>query len=137
MTDLMRAKELLGSDPSLTCVFVRGDEIVTSTQRGIRPLVERVAGGKSLKGFSAADRIVGRAAAFLYVCLQAEEVYAAVLGEGAAAVLETHGIGFLCGIQTAQIVNRAGNGPCPMEAAVEGVSDPAAAVEILRKKVGI
>lgn len=134
MSDLCRAKELLASDPSLTCVFVRGEETVLSRERGIAPLLRRVRENMPLCGYCAADRIVGKAAALLYALLGVKEVYAAVLGERAIPVLETHGIGYTFGVKTERIVNRAGTGSCPMELAVEKISDPAAGAEALAQR---
>ena len=38
------------------------------------------------------DKVVGRAAAFLYVLLEVKEIYAGVMSEGAADVLSKYGI---------------------------------------------
>lgn len=58
--------------------------MLTSTERGVKPLLQWLDGENSVKGFSAVDKVVGRAAAFLYVLLEVKEVYAGVMSEGAA-----------------------------------------------------
>ncbi len=89
--------------------------------------------GIDLCGFCAADRIVGRAAAFLFVLSGVRALYAEVLSEGALQVLERHGIPVTYGTLTPYIVNRRGNGACPMETAVRDINDPAAARTEIRQ----
>ena len=86
--DLIRAKALLKDD--VTCALVGGGRAVTSTQRGVKPLLAWLGGDH--RGFAAADKVVGRAAAFLYVLLGVSSLYAAVLSEPALAVLRAHHI---------------------------------------------
>ena len=62
------AKELLESG-GYTCVITDGDRVLTSTLRGVKPLVQFLESGRDLTGFSAADKVVGRATAYLYVLL--------------------------------------------------------------------
>lgn len=134
MSDLERAKALLAQDPSLTCAFVRGGETVTSSERGVKPLLSWAEAGKTLEGFSAADRVVGRAAALLYVFLNVKEVFAFVLSEPAEEAFQTHKTAYGYQKRTKGIVNRAGTGPCPMEQATEGITDPAEALKAIRRK---
>ncbi len=60
-TDLQHAKTLL-SDNNYTCVLCKGEKIITSTERGVKQLVELLDGAESLNGFAAADKFVGKAA---------------------------------------------------------------------------
>lgn len=43
----------------------KGSTIYISTERGVKPLIDRIDDGTDLQGFSAADKVVGKAAAFL------------------------------------------------------------------------
>ena len=61
MRDIERAKALLQTE-DCSCVLVKGDIIYTSRKAGIAPLVEFLSSGAGLNGFSAADKIVGKAA---------------------------------------------------------------------------
>ena len=63
--NLSKARRLL-LDGGYTCVLCHGDTIITDTRRGIRPLLELCRSGRNLQEFSAADKVVGKAAAFLY-----------------------------------------------------------------------
>lgn len=130
MTDLQRAKRRLAGHTLCLC---RGEDCITSDERGIAPLMRLLGEGADLAGYSAADKVVGRAAAFLFVLAGVREVYAEVLSEGAEKTLAERGVAYSFGSKTARIVNRSGNGFCPMETAVQGVNDPRAAYEILKK----
>lgn len=133
MTDLERAKAALKE--GVTLALVCGEREKTSRERGIRPLLRILAAGEDFGGGSAADLVVGRAAAFLYRLIGVKEVFADVMSEGAERLFEQYGILSSCRTRTAYIVNRVGTGPCPMEAAVAEISDPAEAYAALREKV--
>ncbi len=120
-----------------TCVLYRTEEdIQISREKGIRPLVLWMAEDKNaLRGAAVADRIVGRAAAFLAVYGGAQAVYGEVMSEGAVSVLKNAGVAYRYKTLTDKIINRRGDGPCPMEQAVAGITDPAQAAAILKAKV--
>lgn len=131
--DLTTACSLLSSG-DYTCVVCKGDSRHTATDRGVKPLLNWLEAGLDLRDFSAADRVVGRATAFLYVLLGVKEVYAHVMSRPAAEVLTAHGIPVHPGKLVDGIINRRGDGPCPFEAAVLDITDPAAALEAIRAK---
>lgn len=133
MTDLKRAKELLASDPALTCAFVKGERIDSSAERGVKPLLDRV--DSAWEGGSAADKIVGRAAALLYALMRVKALYACVLSRSALETLGRFGISVEYGELTDRIVNRKGDGPCPMERATEGISDPQEGLTAIRRQL--
>lgn len=134
MNDLQKAKKLL-TEENNTLVLLCGDEIITSKERGIKPLLNLYDSGKSLCGFSAADKVVGKAAAMLYVLLKIKVLHATVISRGAAEILSSHGVAFSYDILAEKIINRSGTGFCPMEGAVETIDDPAEAPEAIRKKL--
>ncbi len=135
MTDLQKAKQLLG-EGNYTCVLCRGEKILTSTLRGVRPLVEWYElNGENHAGWAAADRVVGRGAAFLYVLLGMKAVYAHVISRAALEVLQAQGIWVEYQTVTEHIVNRKGDGLCPFEAAVLEITDPFDAYRAIRCKM--
>ncbi len=119
-----------------TCVFYDGADFQYSRERGIKPLIKILDNGKTLEEISAADKVVGRAAAFLYVLLGVRELYAEVISEGAVEVLKKFGIKYEYALLTKRIKNRAGDGFCPMETAVLDVSSPESALEVLKNRLG-
>lgn len=133
-TDLQKACSLLETG-TYTCAACSGETIHTATERGVKPLLNWVDTGLTLQYFSAADRVVGRATAFLYVLLGVKEVYAQVMSRPAADVLTAQGITALSGTLVEGIINRRGDGPCPFEAAVMEIHDPQAALTAIRSKM--
>ena len=134
MKNLEFAKEtLLNND--YTCVICQGETVYTSTFRGVKPLVQWLDRKLDVKGFSAADKVIGRATAFLYVLLEVQEVYAHVISKPALAVLEAHGVQVQYGTLVENIINRAGTGICPFEETVMGIEDPQNAYAAIRQKM--
>ena len=132
MNDLEKAKTVLYSDCDFTCVLCKGSITYTSRQRGIVPMVDFLSEGIDLSHFSAADKIVGKAAAMLFVLADVKEVYAAVMSASAAKLLAEHGIVPIYDTLTECIVNRSGDGLCPMEKAVQNIKEPEEALQAIR-----
>ena len=132
--DLTVAKEMLAGG-GYTCVLRRGNTVYTATERGVKPLVRWLTEGPEVRDFSAADRVVGRATAYLYQLLGVKEVYAQVMSRAAAEVLEDGGIRHSCGTLVGNIINRQGTGICPFEAAVLHIGDPETALTAIREKM--
>lgn len=133
-TDLEKAKQLL-SEGGFTLAMVKGEETITSAERGIRPLIELLDSVDDLNGFSAADKVVGKAAAFMYVLLGVKYLYADVISRRALDVLKMHGIIAEYGTLTDAIRNRTNTGFCPMETAVINISEPHEALEAVCEKL--
>ena len=134
MNDLQNACRLLEGG-EYTCVICRGEEVHTAATRGVKPLVNWLDAGLDVRNGSAADRVVGKATAFLYCLLGVRAVYARVMSRSAAGVLENAGIQVRYGKLVPGIINRAGTGPCPFEAAVDHVSDPSQALSVIHRKM--
>lgn len=132
-SDLNKAIDKLQSG-AYTCVLCKDDEIITSTERGVKPLTDLLDRGIDLKGFSAADKVVGKAAAFLYVLLGVNEVYAPVMSESAVHTLLENGVKARFDRSVKNIINRSGTGFCPMEEAVKDITEPAAAIAAIKLK---
>ena len=131
--NLKKALDLLNSG-NYTCVACKEEVVYTTTQRGVTPLLNWLDSKTDLKDFSAADRVVGRGAAFLYCLLGVKEVYALVMSRPAAEVLQSYGIPAEAGTFVEGIINRSGTGPCPFEAAVLGIQDAREALAAIREK---
>ena len=129
--NLKKALDLLNSG-NYTCVACKEEVVYTTTQRGVAPLLNWLDSKTDLKDFSAADRVVGRGAAFLYCLLGVKEVYALVMSRPAAEVLQSHGILADAGTFVEGIINRTGTGPCPFEDAVMDIQDTQEALNAIR-----
>ena len=130
--DLSRAKELLKSG-GYTCVFVYGDTVITDTARGVAPLIALLDSDCDISPFCAADKVVGKAAAFLYLLLGIKHLYAETVSEPAADLLKSRGVDLEFGTLTPAIKNRTGDGPCPMESATLNITDKHEALTAIRK----
>ncbi len=131
---LRKAKETLESG-GYTCVLTDGTIVYTSKLRGVKPLVQFLESGTIPSGFSAADKVIGRATAYLYVLLGVREVYAQIISEPAAEVLRAKGIHVQYGTLVPNIINRKGDGICPFEAAVMEITEPSLAYEAILSKM--
>lgn len=134
MTDLNKAKELLLGG-GYTCVLYKDGNAKISHERGVNPLVSLLQTEEDFSGYSSADKVVGKATAFLYALLNVKAVYACVISKPAFKVLSEQGIFVEYGMLADYIVNRKGNGVCPFEQAVMGVQAPEDAYAVIIKKM--
>ena len=130
--DLQTARQLL-ENGNYTCVLCRDDVTHTSTRRGVAPLLYWLDENTDLRGFSAADRVVGRATAYLYHLLGVKEVFARVMSRPAAQVLADYGIPASWETLVDAIENRQKTGPCPMEYATRNCTTPEEALAAVRE----
>lgn len=130
--DLQKARSLLEKE-NYTCVLCKGQIVYTSTLRGVAPLLQFLDEKQDVAGFSAADKVVGRATAYLYCLLGAKAVYAKVISRGALEVLEQTGIDLRYDTLVEQIQNRTQTGPCPMEMATKEAKTPEEALTAIRQ----
>lgn len=130
---LDKAVEMLVRE-GCTCVVCGEGVTLASELRGVSPLTNWIDCGAATAGCCAADRVVGRAAALLFAYMGIVGVHAQVMSEPALSVLEARGIVARYDRLVPYIANRAGDGRCPMEAATEGIDDPARALAAVRAK---
>ena len=132
--DLQNAKALL-LEGGNTCVLYKEQDFYTTMERGVKPLVRWLTEGTDLKGFSAADKVVGKATAYLYCLLGVKAVHSLVMSGAAAQVLEENGIVASQDKLVENIINRQGTGICPFEEAVWQIRDPQEALVAIRNKM--
>lgn len=132
MNNLYKAKNVL-SEKGCTCVLYKDGEEYSSHSRGVKPLIDFLETGKSFKGFSAADKTVGAGAAHLYILLHVSAVYARVISEEGKRLLEQNNISVEYDNLVPFIINRSGDGPCPIETAVKGADSSGCALNIIKQ----
>ena len=121
---LDRAKSLLKSTDS-TIAVVSVDDVFTSQERGVKPLLHLLTEKKGfLKNASVADKVIGKAAAFLMVLGEIKEVHTLIISEPAIKVFEKYNIPCFYDKKVTRIVNRTGDGLCPMETLCLDVEEP-------------
>ena len=116
-----------------TCVLYSGGIEYHSTLRGVKPLIDFLESGKVFNGFCAADKIVGAGAAHLYVLLGVKAVWADIISEDGRNILQNNNIPVFCEKFVPYIINRAGDGACPIETAVKGITCSAQALETMKQ----
>ena len=134
--DLKTAKEKYAADSGTYCCIVCKDgQITPLTGKGVSPLLDLLdAPGQILKGAAVADRIIGKASAWILVYAGAAAVYAPVMSRGAEKIFERFKVPSEYDVLTDRIIRRDGNGTCPMELAVGEINDAKEAVEAVRKR---
>ena len=134
MTNLEKAKSIL-ADSEYTLVLCNGDKLYTSRKRGVAPMLEFIDTETDLKGFSAADKVIGKAAAMLFVHAGVTEVHADVISNSAADFLYVKGIPFTYNLLVENIINRTGDGICPMEQVTSKLNDTNEAIIAIKKRL--
>ena len=119
MNDMLQLARKKLHDGEYTCVVLTNDEQYTSLERGVKPLLEFLNSGKSFRDAVAADKTVGAGAAHLYVLLKVKSLWANVISESALQILKNNDIEIYYGELVPHIINRKGNGVCPIETAVK------------------
>lgn len=101
----------------LAFVLVRdGKVLATGDDYGVRELLataDRL--GPGACGASLADKVVGKAVALIVVHARICAVDTRVASEPAVKLLKTHEVPLRAASVVPQILNRRGDGPCPME----------------------
>ncbi len=131
MTDLEIAKDNLSGHTICLC---KDGKCLYSDKRGIAPMMDFIAEGTDLTGYSVADVVVGKAAALLFVKSKISNVFAKTLSERGKGILEKNGIYYEFGTLTEKIINREGTDICPMEKAVANTDNALDAYELLKKQ---
>ncbi|MBQ8726098.1 MAG: DUF1893 domain-containing protein [Clostridia bacterium] len=130
--DLKKAIALLEKD-GLTCVFVNGEKVFSSTKRGVKPLLEFLESGTDFSAFSVADKVVGKGAGFLYILLKVKAVYAKVISKHALNLLNENGVKVYYDELVLNVQNRSKTGLCPIETAVLSTYSPTLALEQIKR----
>lgn len=77
-----------------------------------------------LKGASVADKVIGKAAALLMALGEIKEVHTLIISEPAIKVFEKYNIPCFYDKKVDRIINRTGDGLCPMETLCLDVDEP-------------
>ena len=133
-TDLQTAKDNLEGHTICLC---KDGKCLFSEKRGIAPMMDFIAEGVELSGYSVADLVVGKAAALLFIKCGIKRVFAKTLSESAERVLKIYGVDYEYETLTPKIINRDGTDICPMEKAVTDTDDAHEAYLILQNRLNV
>ncbi|MBQ1307983.1 MAG: DUF1893 domain-containing protein [Erysipelotrichaceae bacterium] len=106
-----------------------------SYDSGIRPVIDRINEKEDyFKGLEVADKIIGKASAMLLSLSGVKKVHAVVLSQAGKDIFDKYDVEYSFDELTDYIVNRRGDGMCPMEMTVKDIDDLREAYETLKKK---
>ncbi|MBQ9429800.1 MAG: DUF1893 domain-containing protein [Clostridia bacterium] len=118
-----RVKSLQKEQGAACALLLSNGESKVCFDRGVKPLLQAHAQGQ-LAGAVLCDKVVGKAAAMLAAFGGVSALHARLISTPAIAVLERAGIPYTFDEKCERIVNRRGDGLCPMESAVMDTDDP-------------
>ena len=135
--DLNLAKNRL-IQKNLSLIIVKEGKVLFETEsHGIGDLLKAVNKlGDGVKGSSVADRIVGRAAALLFVFSGVKAVFAVTASDGGFEVLAENNVFCIYEKKVANVLNFEKTDVCPFEKLVAKLSKPEEAYRVLREKCG-
>ena len=131
----LRSAINLIKEGTASCVAIKDGVIVaTEEARGIGPVLKLYDKG-ALSGCAVVDKIIGKAAASILILGGCVSCYGMTVSVAAKELLESHGISVGSSTLTDRIINRSGDGTCPMELAVKDCDTPEAALSAVRQKL--
>ena len=131
---VVSAKNLIKNEKA-TCVVIKNDKILNiETGRGVKPVIALYEQG-ILSGASVVDKIIGKAAAMVLVLGGVKSCYGLTMSRAAVDYLKSHGVAVEYDTLTEHIINRKGDGICPMEQTVAEIDDPVEALVALKNKI--
>lgn len=131
-----KAKKLIRENRA-ECVVVRDGSIAAVERgRGVSPLLNIYDTRKEvMKNAVIADKVIGRAAAFVIIKGGASAVYGRITSEDAVKLLSEHKIPVTYDLLVPHILNQKRNGLCPLEDSVKDTDSADIALESMRKRI--
>lgn len=131
---VISAVNLIGEDRA-ACIVIKDGVIVRSeTGRGVAPVIRLCESGV-LRDADVVDKVVGKAAAMVMTFGGVRTCHAVTISRPALEWLERHRVRTEYDVCTEYIVNRTGDGMCPMEQTVEELEDDRDIIAILKQKL--
>jgi hypothetical protein len=134
MDDLEIAKQRL-KNKELNLVFIKNSELVFETKKeglaGFLQAIEECNG--ALAATSVADKVIGKAAAFLCIYSKVKAAFAITLSQGGREILNTGNIYIEFENLTPTILNLKKTDQCPFEKLVENITEPETAYKEIKR----
>lgn len=120
---------------SYSLVASLNDTLYTSYGSGIKPVLSKVAKNKYyFENYTIVDRVVGKAAAMLFIRSKIGYLHANILSLSAKKILDYYQISYSYDTLVDYIKNRNNTGMCPMEETVLNVENLDEAFQLLLEK---
>lgn len=134
--DSSATENSLRNNPTWTFVCVKKEIVWHAEEHGIAPVMQLLSKNPELlRDAWIEDRVVGKAAALLFVFGQIKSLHAELISEYAIEVLSGTKIALSYDRMVPYIMNRNKTGACPMEETVRFVNNPEIAYEMLQNKL--
>jgi hypothetical protein len=134
MNDLDVAEQILKSKDCNFVLVKNSHPMVVSNDHGLKkPLEIASTSPHAADGAAVADRIVGKAAALIYVFLKVRSVFARTISQEGYNILKKHLVEAKMDMIIPRIIGKDGEHICIFERAVQNVNDPKEANTILNK----
>ena len=109
-------KEILLKENHTIVIYKNDASVFVSDDRGVAPLMKLLKEDKSqLIDSIVVDKVIGKAAALLMVFAGVKEVFTPTISSPAVEVFKNHDIKITFDTEVDRIINRKGDGLCPME----------------------
>ncbi len=118
-----------------TCVVIKDNKIIkTDNGRGIGSLIKMYEEGL-LRDTVVVDKIIGKAAATIFALARIKKCFGFTMSKSAKSLLESNNIKCEYKTLTDYIVNRKGDGMCPMESSIINSNDLDESIKLLKNKI--
>lgn len=118
-------KEILLNDNHTIVIYKNDASVFVSDDRGVVPLMKLLKEDKSqLIDSIVVDKVIGKAAALLMVFAGVKEVFTPTISLPAVEVFKNHDIKITFDSEVDRIINRKGDGLCPMETLCLDIDNP-------------
>ena len=129
-------KEILLKENHTIVIYKSDASVIISNDRGVAPLMKLLKeDATQLHDSMVADKVVGKAAALLMVYAKVKEVYTPTISVPALEVFKNHNVKITYVQVVERIINRKGDGLCPMETLCMNIDNPEEAFGVIRHQV--
>lgn len=118
-------KEILLKENHTIVIYKNDASVFVSDDRGVAPLMKLLKEDKSqLVDSIVVDKVIGKAAALLMAYAAVKEVFTPTISLPAIEVFKNHDIKITFDKEVDRIINRKGDGLCPMETFCLDIDNP-------------
>ena len=125
INNIFDLKNILLKENHTIVIYKNDASVYISNDRGVAPLMKLLKEDKlQLRDSMVADKVIGKAAALLMVYAGVKEVFTPTISVPAVEVFEKHDVKITYDKVVERIINRKGDGLCPMETLCLNVENP-------------
>ena len=125
INNILDLKDVLLNENHTIVIYKNDASVHTSNDRGVAPLMKLLKEDNTqLKDAMIADKVIGKAAALLMVYAKVKVVYTPTISTPALQVFKNNNIEIHYDKEVERIVNRKGDGLCPMETLCMYIENP-------------